>query len=123
MNFPKEEQEKWLNKTNIFKENNYLCGNNRPIKGFDAKGTIQYEDFVESQHFSLKKYLKEKRRVNCNVNVYICYFCGCSEGLASIDNIKIRLELTSGKVPFSLCYYCLELKTIAPKNEAQKEWK
>lgn len=62
MNLPKEEQEKRLNKTNIFKENNYLCGNNRPIKGFDTKGTIQYEDFVESQHFSFKKILKREEK-------------------------------------------------------------
>ena len=86
---PKEEQEKRLNKTNIFKENNTCVGIIALLRVLIPKELFNMKILLKVNTLALKKYFKEKRRVNRNVNVYIFYFCGCSEGLASIDNIKI----------------------------------
>ena len=72
------------------------------LRWFETKRTIRCGDFVESQYYNSGKDLKEKRRGDRTVNVDICYFCGCSEDLARIDEIKTGLGLTSGKIPLPL---------------------
>ena len=57
-----------------------------------------------------------------NMNVDICCFCGCGEDIVSIEEIKKGLELTSGKVPLPLCYYCLELEIVPPTSNTSTKF-